>query len=118
MYHIQAKQHKHPPSYLTTRISPIDSLPEALSIQDYGVDSLAAGASTRFHRHDCDQWWIVTEGIARVFGPDKEIRVGPGDRVYFQKAESHRIEAITNVKMVWFDRLLKEQKREKSPRKT
>jgi mannose-6-phosphate isomerase-like protein (cupin superfamily) len=103
MNHIQAKQHKDPPSSLTVKYSPVDPLPENSHIQDYGVDTLAPGASTDSHHHPSDEWWIIADGIARAVGPEKEIEVGPGDMVFWRKGEPHKLEAITLVKVVWFE---------------
>jgi uncharacterized RmlC-like cupin family protein len=111
MFHIQAKQHENPPSFLTVKIAPIDKIPESSCICDYGVDTLAQGASSDFHFHDCDEWWIIVDGIARVFSADREIQVGPGDMVFTPIGESHKIEALTMVKVVWFEGPLQGQKR-------
>lgn len=111
MVHIQAKQHQNPPSFLTLKLAPIEDIPEDSWIRDYGVDTLAPEASSDFHFHDCDEWWIITEGIARVFSDSGEIQVGPGDMVFTPAGESHRIEAMTMVKVVWFEGPLQGQKR-------
>ncbi len=114
MFHIQAKQHKDPPSFLTMKLSPVDPIPAESHIKDYGVDMLAPGASTDLHHHDCDEWWIIADGIARVAGADREIEIGPGDMVFTPKGESHKLEAITLVKVVWFEGPLQGQERKGS----
>lgn len=111
MIHIQAKQHENPPLYLTVKRSPIETIPNDSYIQDYGVDTYAPGASSDFHFHDCDAWWIIVDGIARVLSAEGEIQVGPADMVYTPKGESHRIEAITMVTLVWLEGPLRGQKR-------
>jgi mannose-6-phosphate isomerase-like protein (cupin superfamily) len=111
MNHIQAKQHTSPPEFLTVKIAPIDPIPESSFIRDYGLDTLAPGASSDLHFHDCDEWWIITEGIARLFHSDEKIQVGPGDMVFTPAGESHKIEAVTLVKVVWFEGPLQGQKR-------
>jgi mannose-6-phosphate isomerase-like protein (cupin superfamily) len=111
MIHIQAKQHENPPSFLTVKIAPIDTIPESSWIRDYGVDTLAPGASSDFHFHDCDEWWIIADGIARVFSSTGELQVGPGDMVFTPIGESHKIEAVTLVKVIWFEGPLQGQKR-------
>jgi mannose-6-phosphate isomerase-like protein (cupin superfamily) len=111
MFHIQAKQHENPPSFLTVKIAPIDKIPESSVIRDYGVDTLAPGASSDMHFHDCDEWWIIADGIARVFSSDGEIQVGPGDMVFTPCGQSHKIEAVTMLKVVWFEGPLQGQKR-------
>jgi mannose-6-phosphate isomerase-like protein (cupin superfamily) len=111
MIHIQAKQHEKPPSYLTVRGSPIETIPKDSFIQNYGVDTFAPGASSDFHFHDCDVWWIIVDGIARVFGSDGEIQAGTADMVFTPMGESHRIEAITLIRLVWFEGPLRGKKR-------
>ena len=68
--HIQAKQHENPLSFLTVKILPIDKIPESSWIRDCGVDTLAPGESSDFHFHNCDEWWIIADGIARVFSAE------------------------------------------------
>ncbi len=111
MVHIQGKQHEDPPPFLTLKIAPIEEIPESSCIQDYGVDTLTQGATSDLHFHDCDEWWIIVDGIARVFSSDGEIQAGPGDMIFTPMGESHRIEAVTMVKFVWFEGPLKGQKR-------
>lgn len=61
--------------------------------------------------HDCDEWRIIVDGIARVFSADGEILVGPGDMVFTPIEESYKIEAVTMVKVVWFEGPLQDQQR-------
>jgi len=111
MPHIQAKQNTNLPSYLTLKISPVDAIPEESHICDYGVDTLTAGASSEKHFHDCDVWWVIVNGLARVHDSGNEIEVGPGDMVYTPAGDNHRIEGITMVTYVWLEGPLKGQKR-------
>lgn len=98
MFHIQAKQYENPSSSLTVKIAPIDKIPESSWIRNCGVDTLAPRASSDFHFHDCDEWRIIVDGIARVFSADGEIQVVPGDMVFTPIGGSHKIEAVTMVK--------------------
>lgn len=111
MFHIQAKQHENPPAFLTTKIAPVEKIPEASFIRDYGLDTLAPGASSDFHFHDCDEWWILADGVARVFSEGGELQIGPGDMVFTPAGESHKVEAITLIKIIWLEGPLKGQKR-------
>ncbi|MFQ6037092.1 MAG: cupin domain-containing protein [Candidatus Aminicenantales bacterium] len=101
MFHVQGKQDRNPPAFLTTAMSPEDALPEASFIRDYGIGTLAPGASSNEEVHDCDKWCVVVEGVARVFSGKKEIRMGPGDMVIIPAGEAHRIQALTLLKIVW-----------------
>ena len=111
MIHIQGKQSEKPPSFLTVKISPIEAIPEESYIRDYGVDALAPGASSDHHYHDCDEWWIIIDGIARVINSGNDIQVGPGDMVYTPMGEIHKIEAVTMVTLAWFEGPLMGKKR-------
>jgi len=51
MFHVQAKQHENPSSFLTVKFVPIDKIPEA---------------SSDFHFHDCDEWWIIADGMKDI----------------------------------------------------
>jgi mannose-6-phosphate isomerase-like protein (cupin superfamily) len=103
MPHIQAKEHNNPPAFVTKKLSPIDPLPDSSSIREYGVDTLAAGAATDYHYHDCDEWWIFIEGFANVTESGRTYRVGPGDMVYTPTGQEHKIEALTQLKITWFE---------------
>lgn len=111
MPHIQAKQDTNLPSYLTLKVSPVEAIPEESLIRDYGVNTLTAEASLENHFHDCDVWWIIVNGLARVHDCGKNIEVGPGDMVFTPAGEPHRIEGITMVTYVWLEGPLKGQKR-------
>jgi mannose-6-phosphate isomerase-like protein (cupin superfamily) len=111
MPHIQAKQDTNLPPHLTVKIAPVDSIPEESYICDYGVDTLTAGSSSEKHYHDCDVWWIIVNGIARVHDSGKNIEAGPGDMIFTPAGDLHRIEGITMVTYVWIEGPLKGQKR-------
>lgn len=111
MPHIQAKPDPNPPPYLTAKIAPIDAVPEESHICDYGVDTLTAGASSEIHFHDCDAWWIIVNGIARVHDSGNDIEAGPGDMIYTPAGNLHRIEGITMVTYVWMEGPLRGRKR-------
>jgi mannose-6-phosphate isomerase-like protein (cupin superfamily) len=111
MPHILAKQDTNLPPHLTIKISPVDTVPKESYICDYGVDTLTAGASSEKHFHDCDVWWIIVNGIARVLDSGKNIEAGPGDMIFTHAGDLHRIEGITMVTYVWIEGPLKGQKR-------
>lgn len=111
MPHVQAKQDTNLPPHLTVKIAPVDAMPEESYICDYGVDTLTAGASSEKHFHDCDVWWIIVNGIARVHDSGNDIEAGPGDMIYTPAGGYHKIEGITMVTYVWLEGPLKGQKR-------
>lgn len=111
MAYIQAKQDTDLPLHLTVKIAPVDTMPEESFIRDYGVDTLTAGAASEKHQHDCDVWWIIVNGIARIHDSGKEIEAGPGDMIFTPAGDLHRIEGITMVTYVWLEGPLKGSKR-------
>jgi mannose-6-phosphate isomerase-like protein (cupin superfamily) len=46
------------------------------------------------HYHDCDEYWLVFRGRARVLSEDLEYLVGPGDIVCTQAGEEHDVLAV------------------------
>ena len=46
-----------------------------------------------------------------MFTKDGEIQIGSGDMVFTPMGEFHKIEALTMVKIVWFEGPLQGQKR-------
>jgi mannose-6-phosphate isomerase-like protein (cupin superfamily) len=111
MPHIQAKQDTNLPLHLTVKISPVDVIPVESYICGYGVDTLTAGASSEIHIHDCDVWWIIVNGIARVHDSGNDIEAGPGDMIFTPAGDLHKIEGITMVTYVWLEGPLKGNKR-------
>lgn len=111
MPHVQAKQDRNLPPHLTMKISPVGTVPEESYIRAYGVDTLTAGASSEKHFHDCDVWWIIVNGIARVHDSGTNIDAGPGDMIFTPAGDLHKIEGITMVTYVWMKGPLKGQKR-------
>lgn len=111
MPHIQAKQDTNLHPHLTVKIAPVEPLPGESHICNYGVDTLTAGASSEKHYHDCDVWWIIVNGIARVHDSGKDIEAGPGDMIFSPAGDVHKIEGITMVTYVWLEGPLKGQKR-------
>jgi mannose-6-phosphate isomerase-like protein (cupin superfamily) len=111
MPHVQAKQDTNLPLHLTVKIAPVDVMPRESYICGYGVDTLTAGASSEKHFHDCDVWWIIVNGIARVHDSGNDIEAGPGDMIYTPAGDLHKIEGITMVTYVWLEGPLKGEKR-------
>jgi len=47
------------------------------------------------HFHDCEEFWFVLRGRARVACDGQELEVGPGDVVCTQMGEEHAVLRIT-----------------------
>jgi hypothetical protein len=46
------------------------------------------------HHHDCDEYWLVFRGHARVMSEGVEYLVGPGDIVCTQAGQEHDVLAV------------------------
>ncbi len=59
------------------------------------------------HYHDCDEYWLVYRGRARIFSEGVEYDVGPGDIVCTQAGEEHDVLAVAEdlEAFFWEDRL-------------
>ena len=61
-------------------------MPEGSLIRDYGIDTLPAGHGSDLHTlkgifdyHDCDEWWVILEGHARIRWGEQVDEAFPGD---------------------------------------
>ncbi|MFO8079797.1 MAG: cupin domain-containing protein [Armatimonadota bacterium] len=78
----------------------------------YGVMSLAPGDSIRPHFHDCDEWWIITEGRALIITEGEEYEVESGHMIFTPMGEEHGVlEVYRNLKGTWFEGRLRGRKR-------
>ena len=75
------------PVYKPSDLGPDGPLPWA----GFGLYSCPEGGETRVERHfhDCDEFWLICEGRARVMTEGQEFEVGPGDCVYTQMGDEH-----------------------------
>ncbi|MFP4249306.1 MAG: cupin domain-containing protein [Armatimonadota bacterium] len=78
----------------------------------YGVMSLARGDSIRPHFHDCDEWWIITEGRALITTEGEEHEVESGHMIFTPMGEEHGVlEVYRDLKGTWFEGRLRGRKR-------
>jgi mannose-6-phosphate isomerase-like protein (cupin superfamily) len=70
----------------------------------YGVMSLERGQTIEPHFHDCDEWWIITDGHALVTSEGVEYEITEGHCVYTPMGEEHGlIEIYRELRGVWFE---------------
>ena len=62
--------------------------------------SINAGKRTslQFHEHRSEKWYVLS-GDGYAMNPDKK-RVKPGDKLFISKTTVHRLEAITDMKIL------------------
>ena len=89
-----------------------DAKPEWVYFSDWGVYRAPQGSSCEVHYHDCDEYWFVVEGKARVMTEGVEWEVGPGDVVATKKGDEHAVlEVLEDVMWVFVADELRGQKR-------
>ena len=66
--------------------------PEWSRVTNAGVFQVPA-RDGRFdcHFHDCDEYWLVYKGKAKVMSEDQEYYVGPGDIVCTRAGDEHDV---------------------------
>lgn len=62
------------------------------------------------HYHDCDEYWLIFRGRARVMSEGVEYLVGPGDIVCTEAGNEHDVLAVEGELEAYYleDRLLPE----------
>lgn len=100
---IRSKNWEERPDYLIRKLMPDTPMPENSWIRKWGVDTLKPGVASDLHYHDCDEWWIVFAGRARVESAEGTTEVGPGDMLFTPAGERHRITAIEATTLAWIE---------------
>ncbi len=94
------------------RAGELRDTPEWLRLSSWGVYTAAKGGQSDLHFHDCDEYWIVVQGRARVMTEGLEYEVGPGDMVATRMGAQHQlVEALDDLVLVWVEDELRGQKR-------
>lgn len=56
------------------------------------------------HYHDCDEYWLIFAGKAKVMSEGKEYYVKPGDIVCTQAGDEHDVlEVYEDLQAFWFE---------------
>lgn len=108
---IRSKEVFPPPSIVTKKISPSEPMPDDSLIRDYGVDTLRAGQECDLHYHDCEEWWVIVNGSAKIICGSEEGEAKAGDMIFTRMGEEHKISAITDTTLVWLEGPLKGNRR-------
>jgi len=70
----------------------------------FGIMNLPRGKTVEPHFHDCDEWWIITRGHARIMTEGEEQDVEEGAMVFTAIGDDHAvIEVYRDVEGVWFE---------------
>lgn len=64
------------------------------------------------HYHDCDEYWLVFKGRAKILTEGQEFVVGPGDIVCTRAGDEHDVlEVYEDLEAFWFEDALMGQGR-------
>jgi len=87
--------------------------PKWSKFSNYGLYKLKKGESeSDYHYHDCDEYFIVTEGKADLLLEDLKYEISPGDCVCILKGGRHQIINVSeDLTLVWIYDELKAEKR-------
>ena len=85
------------------RLSP-DSRPSWSDVTSAGVFRVEPGGRFDRHFHDCDEYWLVFEGRARVLVGARTYDVGPGDIVCTATGIVHDVVGVAeSLEAFWFE---------------
>ncbi|HEV2529103.1 MAG TPA: cupin domain-containing protein [Thermomicrobiales bacterium] len=87
--------------------------PDFVTWSNFGVGVVHDAEAFDRHFHDCDEFWIVLEGRARVMSEGQEYEVGPGDVVATKMGDEHDILELIEgpLRIFWFEEALRGLKR-------
>jgi mannose-6-phosphate isomerase-like protein (cupin superfamily) len=85
------------------RISP-DARPSWSDVTSAGVFRVEPDGRFDLHYHDCDEYWLVFSGRARVLVGTNTYEVGPGDIVCTPTGTQHDVVGVYELlKAFWFE---------------
>lgn len=86
--------------------------PEWSSVTSAGIFRVARGGRFDRHYHDCDEYWLVFRGRAKILTEGREFVVGPGDIVCTRAGDEHDVlEVYEDLEAFWFEDALMGQGR-------
>jgi mannose-6-phosphate isomerase-like protein (cupin superfamily) len=83
-----------PVTRTSERAMGVQNRPAWSDVTSAGVFRVAPGARFDCHYHDCDEYWLVFRGKARVMSEGVEYYVKPGDIVCTQADQDHDVVAV------------------------
>lgn len=91
----------------------IQQAPDWVKISNYGVEVMKKGQTVEPHYHDCDEFWYIVSGKARVRTEGNEYIVQKGDVVCTKMGDEHELIEILeeDYVVVWIETELRGQKR-------
>jgi len=82
-----------------------DNRPEWSGVTSAGIFSVTAvGGSFDCHFHDCNEYWLIFKGKAKVVSEGVEHYVGIGDIVCTKAGDEHDVlEVYEDLEAFWFE---------------
>ncbi len=78
--------------------------PEWCKVTSAGIFRVPRGGRFDCHYHDCDEYWLIFKGRAKVMSEGKEYYVKPGDIVCTRTGDEHDvIEVYEDLEAFWFE---------------
>jgi mannose-6-phosphate isomerase-like protein (cupin superfamily) len=85
------------------RLSP-EARPSWSDVTSAGTFRVEPNGRFDRHYHDCDEYWLVFSGRARVLVGDRTYVVGPGDIVCTPTGTEHDVLAVSEtLEAFWFE---------------
>lgn len=89
---------------VVTRFLGADSRPAWSDVTSAGIFKIEPNGRFDRHYHDCDEYWLVFSGSARVMVGDEAFVVGRGDIVCTPIGIEHDIVAVSEtLEAFWFE---------------
>ena len=81
-----------------------DARPSWSDVTSAGVFRVEPNGRSDRHYHDCDEYWLVFAGRARVLVGTETYLVGPGDIVCTRTGTEHDVVAVAEtLEAFWFE---------------
>jgi mannose-6-phosphate isomerase-like protein (cupin superfamily) len=88
---------------IVQRLAP-DARPSWSDVTSAGVFRVEPGGRFDRHFHDCDEYWLVFAGRARVLVGSATYDVGPGDIVCTETGTEHDVVGVyETLEAFWFE---------------
>jgi mannose-6-phosphate isomerase-like protein (cupin superfamily) len=81
-----------------------DARPEWSDVTSAGTFRVEPNGRFDLHYHDCDEYWLIFAGRARVLVGSQTYEVGPGDIVCTPTGTEHDVVAVAEtLEAFWFE---------------
>ena len=78
--------------------------PDWCRVTSAGVFRVPRNGRFDCHYHDCDEYWLIFKGKAKVMSEGKEYYVKPGDIVCTRTGDEHDVlEVYADLEAFWFE---------------